>query len=174
MRVVDGIVRSTIRRTYSVIISTLVLWTVAKPTKILLVEHRQSLRVATEQTLCRVGYEVSAVSDGGQALRSARESVPDLMLFDIVQAGLSGTAALEALKGDPVTANIPVILVTGVSMPRLFRKDLGSVDKPQLDSEEGVPGLLNTITEIVGRIRSSSGKEEKQMRWAGGATEEPG
>ncbi len=50
-------------------------------TKILLVEDSKFLRLATERALARVGYEMSSAADGEEALRVAREKLPDLILL---------------------------------------------------------------------------------------------
>ncbi|MGH2956531.1 MAG: response regulator [Solirubrobacterales bacterium] len=58
------------------------------------------------------GYEVERAHDGSEALRLARESGPDLCVFDVHMPGLTGHEVLRELRSDPDTKRIPVILAT--------------------------------------------------------------
>jgi CheY-like chemotaxis protein len=83
--------------------------------KILLVEDSKFLRVSTERVLKTAGYEVICSGDGEQALSLAREHGPALILLDIMLPKMSGPDVLKALKEDPATAAIPVMMLTGLS-----------------------------------------------------------
>ena len=50
-----------------------------------------------------------------EALTVTRESRPDLILLDMMLPKLDGPSVLQALKADPTTAQIPVVVVTGLS-----------------------------------------------------------
>lgn len=68
------------------------------------------------------GYEVERAHDGSEALRLARESAPDLCVFDVHMPGLQGHEVLRELRSDPATKGIPVILATATLQERaLFR-----------------------------------------------------
>jgi CheY-like chemotaxis protein len=85
-----------------------------KPT-ILLVEDSQIQKLANEKILTRAGYLVLLAGDGEDALRLAREARPDLMLLDMVLPKLSGFEVLQTLKRHPMTASIPVIVLSQLS-----------------------------------------------------------
>jgi len=57
-------------------------------------------------------YEVEAVADGALALESARRRPPSLVLTDVVMPNLDGFGLLTALRSDPLTAGIPVIMLS--------------------------------------------------------------
>jgi len=82
---------------------------------ILLVEDSKFLRISGERALIRVGHRVISVGDGEEALRVARESVPDLILLDMMLPKLTGPEVLDALKRDSATMHIPVIVLSGLS-----------------------------------------------------------
>ena len=63
----------------------------------------------------KAGYQVLSAVDGEQGLRMARESIPDLILLDMLLPKVTGLDVLKALKGDARTANIPVIVLSGLS-----------------------------------------------------------
>jgi CheY-like chemotaxis protein len=83
--------------------------------KILLVEDSKFLKVAMERGLRSAGYEVISAGDGELALRLAREQLPALILLDIMLPKMSGQDVLKALKENPATATIPVMILTGLS-----------------------------------------------------------
>jgi diguanylate cyclase (GGDEF)-like protein len=69
-------------------------------------------------------------TNGADALRLARAEPPDLILLDAEMPGMSGFEVIEALKADPVLADVPVIFITGHSEPafELSGFDLGAAD----------------------------------------------
>lgn len=63
-------------------------------------------------SLLRERWRVRAVGDGASALELARSEPPDLVLSDVMMPGLDGFELLAALRADPVTRGIPVVLLT--------------------------------------------------------------
>lgn len=82
---------------------------------ILLVEDSKFLRLASERALTKAGYSVVSTDDGEQALRVAQERIPDLILLDMLLPKLGGEDVLRALKSDPATARIPVVVLSSLS-----------------------------------------------------------
>jgi signal transduction histidine kinase/CheY-like chemotaxis protein len=64
------------------------------------------------RTLQASGFRVVSASDGEQALELARTLQPRAITLDVLMPGMDGWSVLEALKGDPATRDIPVIMVT--------------------------------------------------------------
>jgi DNA-binding response OmpR family regulator len=83
-------------------------------TKILLVDDSRLLRVANERALHKAGYSVICAADGEAALVMTREQMPDLILLDMMLPKVEGLEVLRTLKGDSRTADIPVIVLTGL------------------------------------------------------------
>src|SRR5271166_6886626 len=125
-------------------------------TKILLVEDSKFLRLTAERALARAGYEMSTAVDGEEALRMACEKLPDLILLDMLLPRLSGPEVLKALKKDPVTRAIPVVVMTGMSQKNAarLREDgaAGFLEKSALELDKGSEKLLAAVSEIVGKL----------------------
>jgi CheY-like chemotaxis protein len=88
---------------------------------VLLVEDNRILRLATRHHLMKAGYRVFVAEDGEQALASASSEAPDIVLLDMILPKLSGPDVLVRLKSDPVTAHIPVIVLTGLSKKNEYK-----------------------------------------------------
>ncbi len=75
-------------------------------------------------------FEVFTASDGLEAVDLARAEQPDVVLLDVAMPHLDGFQALDRLRGDPVTAEIPVIFVSARSddAVKVRSLDLGAVD----------------------------------------------
>jgi CheY-like chemotaxis protein len=125
-------------------------------TKILLVEDSKFLRLATERALTRSGYEMSTAADGEEALRVAREKMPDLILLDMLLPKMSGPEVLAALKKDSMTRAIPVVVITGMSQKNAARLQgdgaAGFLEKSTLELEKGSEKLLSAVREIVEKL----------------------
>lgn len=61
----------------------------------------------------RLGYAVQTATDGEVALESILQSPPDLIILDYIMPVLSGKEIISAIKKDPNTAHIPVLILTG-------------------------------------------------------------
>jgi len=124
--------------------------------KILLVEDSKFLRLATERALARAGYEMNSAADGEEALRLAREKLPDLILLDMLLPKMSGPEVLAALKKDSATRAIPVVVMTGMSEKNASRLQgdgaVGFLEKSALELDKGSEKLLTALKEIVAKL----------------------
>ena len=80
--------------------------------RILVVEDHPTMRDAMRLVLEGEGFAIDEASDGDSALEMVRADPPDLVFLDLNIPGVSGTDVLRALKGDPATAAVSVIIVT--------------------------------------------------------------
>ena len=80
--------------------------------RILVVEDHPTMRDAMRMVLEGEGFAIDEASDGDSALEMVRADPPDLVFLDLNIPGVSGTDVLRALKSDPATAAVSVIIVT--------------------------------------------------------------
>jgi CheY-like chemotaxis protein len=85
--------------------------------KILLADDSLTIQKVVELTLAGTDYELTCVSNGQKALEALAASRPDLILADVVMPGKNGYEVCEAVKGNPATARIPVVLLSGTFEP---------------------------------------------------------
>jgi two-component system response regulator MtrA len=88
----------------------------ARPARVvLLAEDDRDIRELISLKLTGAGYTVIAVADGAAALAAAAAAVPDVALLDVMMPFHSGLEVTQALRADPRTALVPVILLTARS-----------------------------------------------------------
>ena len=84
--------------------------------RVLLVEDDKFLRRACETSLRQRGFEVITAVDGEEGLRLAGlEPHPDVILLDLLMPKMPGIDVLRALKSEPATADIPVLILSNSS-----------------------------------------------------------
>jgi DNA-binding response OmpR family regulator len=83
-------------------------------TSILVVDDDPEIVAMLTTRLGHRGYKVSTASDGHRALELARSERPDIMLLDVMMPGKSGWEVARALKQDPATQAIKIVMVTAI------------------------------------------------------------
>lgn len=89
------------------------------------------------------GYRVSVAKSGEEGLDVAQQSVPDIIFLDIRLPKMDGFAVLKNLRSDPVTKNIPVIILSNYGEKELVDRGLtlGALD--YLIKSETTPASLS-------------------------------
>lgn len=77
---------------------------------LLLAEDEPTIRDLLAASLRHAGYEVTAVSNGNEALSAARRNRPDALVLDVMMPGLDGFSLVEHLRGEGIEA--PVLFLT--------------------------------------------------------------
>lgn len=77
---------------------------------ILVVDDERPILALLSEYLASKGFEVLTARDGQSGLEKARTARPDLIVLDVMLPRLDGYAVARALKGDPATAPIPIII----------------------------------------------------------------
>ena len=81
--------------------------------KILVVDDDEAVRRMLALRLKASGYEVAEAFDSPSTMSAIREGRPDLIVLDLGLPQGDGFLLMEALKSDPGTAELPVIVLTG-------------------------------------------------------------
>lgn len=83
--------------------------------KILVVDDLPENVFMLQDRLEKEGYEVISAYDGKAAIDKALDELPDLILLDVMMPEISGIDVCQTLSSNPLTSNIPIILVTAKS-----------------------------------------------------------
>lgn len=84
------------------------------PRRILVVDDDDATRFVTQMLVRAVGYDVEAAADGMEGLAKVHLGI-DLVLLDLMMPGLDGFEVCRRLRKDPVTGDIPVMMVTSMA-----------------------------------------------------------
>jgi CheY-like chemotaxis protein len=85
--------------------------------KVLVVDDEQDVRVYLSRLLEENGFRAACASNGEEALRAVEKERPDLITLDLSMPETSGVRFYQTLKSRADIADIPVVLVTGVTGP---------------------------------------------------------
>jgi CheY-like chemotaxis protein len=80
--------------------------------KILVVDDEDYMHRLMQHHLARAGYEMAAARSGREAVEAASREKPDLIIMDVMMAGMDGLSALKELKQGEATRGIPIIMLT--------------------------------------------------------------
>lgn len=80
--------------------------------KIIVVEDEADILDVIEYNLTREGYKVLGFRDGEQGLEAIRGEDPQLVLLDLMLPGMDGIEICKKVKEDPLTRDVPVIMIT--------------------------------------------------------------
>jgi len=89
--------------------------TVTEKALILIADDDEMIRQLIAAMLSAEGYRIIFAADGDQALEIVRSNLVDLVLLDVMMPGKTGFEVCQAIKSQPETRFIPVVLVTGLS-----------------------------------------------------------
>lgn len=84
--------------------------------KVLVVDDDESLVKAINFELDKRGYTASAAHNGEEALRAIESNCPDLVVLDLLMPKMDGYEVIKTLRNKPDTANIPIIVLTGIEI----------------------------------------------------------
>ena len=137
-----------------------------KGRRLLLVDDNESRRKVDVVRFVQAGFEVSVAATGEEALATAREFVPDVIVTDVIMPGIDGFELCQALRGDAQLTGIPVVLVSshfgdarhvalsqrvGASAFLVRRPDSLQLLRSVLDAvDEGPPPLSAEVETLAG------------------------
>ncbi len=98
--------------------------------RILIADDEPDVLRLVSGNLRQAGFEVLQAGDGGEALEIARREAPALIVLDQMMPTMSGTEVCKALKHDPATRDIPIIMLTArvEEIDRVLGLELGADD----------------------------------------------
>ena len=126
--------------------------------KILVVDDEADNRRFLKDVLESRGFSVMSADGAPEALLAAEQSQPDIVLSDVAMPGLSGTELVKRLKGNPRTARIPVILMSGAHKDEKNQADGIDLGADDYVLKPFTPRLLQA--KINGVLRRYSAPEE--------------
>ncbi len=116
--------------------------------KVLIIDDSPTEAHVVTGYLSKHSMEVIVAHDAEEGIKMAKQELPDAILMDVVMPGMNGFQATRHLTKDPVTANIPIIILTtkGAETDRVWGMRQGAMDYLVKPVEEAdLIGRLNSL-----------------------------
>jgi two-component system phosphate regulon response regulator PhoB len=114
---------------------------------ILVVEDEEDISELIKYNLKREGYNVVCVETGEDGLEKIRQTMPDMVLLDLMLPGIDGLRVCKILKNDTKTEHIPIIMLTAKG------EESDIVTGLEMGADDYIPKPFSTKV-LVARIRS--------------------
>ena len=98
----------------------------AIPKSIMIIDDDELYSNILQQMLESAAYKVSRAEDGRNGLAIIARTKPDLVIMDFEMPGINGVEVMRILKRNPITKNIPVIMLTGFSNDKTVQDAIAS------------------------------------------------
>lgn len=134
------------------------------PAHVLVVDDNADMRDYLTRVLTGAGHRVTAVGDGDRALAAVRSVAPDLVISDVMMPGTDGLRLVAALRADPRTAALPVLLLSA----RAGRED--AIDGFESGADDYLVKPF-AAADLLARVRAAlrlARLRERHTRWSEG------
>ena len=133
--------------------------------KILIVDDERDIVEYLSMVLEDEGLVASGLTQTSGALEQIMAQRPDLVLLDVMMPGHTGLSLYRAMREEPSTKDIPVVIISGYARKEEFAAmdlrelESGSLPRPEgyLEKPIAVATLLATIRRLLGRPEARSG-----------------
>lgn len=129
-------------------------------TRVLLVDDDVTLLDMYKERLIAAGYEIITASNGEEALSKAVETIPHVILMDVMMPKVNGFDALNILKDTKETKDIPVIILTALTQDTHRQKGMSDGASDYAVKSEVMP---KEVVEKIEKVVSERKKKIEQL-----------
>jgi DNA-binding response OmpR family regulator len=120
--------------------------------KILIAEDEPDIRELVAFMLRFAGYEVSAASNGEEAVQAATRDIPDLILMDVRMPRMTGYDACRIMKASPTLRDVPVVFLSAKGQESEIQSGLDAGAEEYLLKPFSPDELTNRVRTILSRF----------------------
>jgi len=127
---------------------------------LLVVEDEPDIQELVRFNLVRDGFRVTCVDSGEKAVAALRVETPDLIVLDVMLPGMDGLEVCRAVRGNPATLHVPIVMLTAKSEESdvVAGLELGADDYVNKPFSPRV--LLSRVKAVLRRGKKAAGAEE--------------
>tara|TARA_R110000796_G_scaffold10692_5_gene35825 strand:+ start:98158 stop:98541 length:384 start_codon:yes stop_codon:yes gene_type:complete len=118
-----------------------------KRPKVLIAEDEETIVESLSFLMEKEGYDVSVATDGQTAIKMIARDIPDMVLLDVMMPGCDGFEVVRAVRADPKTKPIPIMMLTAKTREVDRRKGL------ELGVDDFVTKPFST-RDVVSRVKA--------------------
>jgi DNA-binding response OmpR family regulator len=127
--------------------------------RILVVDDEPDIRELIGETLRFAGWAPLFAADGEEALALIAATRPDLVVLDVMMPGLDGRTVARRLLADPVTASLPVVMVSARGQAVDIERGLAAGASAYLTKPFAPRALVAAIRALFGHVAAPSSEE---------------
>jgi DNA-binding response OmpR family regulator len=142
---------------------------VSERARILVVDDAPANVKLLEQVLLLAGYEPVTASSGREGLAKLAAGKPDLVLLDVMMPEMSGYEVCRAIREDPATALLPVVMVTALDPETERIKGIESGADDFLSKPINQPELLARVKSLLRSARCNARSRRRPCSWSSSA-----
>ena len=116
---------------------------------IMLVDDEPNLRDLLRQMLELGGYDVVEAIDGLEALEKLEETVPDIMILDVMMPNMDGVSMCKKLRAGTAFARLPIIMLSGKTQHRAVQEGLAAGANQYLCKPITIEELLQSVRALL-------------------------
>jgi len=132
---------------------------------ILIVEDDEFLRRLLVDKFTKEGYAVETAENGEQALKQTKKNLPNLMLLDLLMPGMDGFQVLEAIRKDPATKALPVVVLSNLGeAEHMNRAKALEVEDYLIKAHLFLDEIVQKVDEIIKKRRIPSAKSQTNIQ----------
>ena len=128
--------------------------------RVLLVDDEPDILKIVGKRLEMAGFDVLTAADGKSALAKVRESLPDLIVLDVMLPGLNGYEVCSLLKQNKQTSHIPIIMLSAKGQEQDYWKGMSSGADAYLTKPFAGQELHNLIDRLIEAISNKPDKSD--------------
>jgi DNA-binding response OmpR family regulator len=133
-----------------------------KKRRVLLVDDEPAILKTVSKRLEVAGFEVLTSSDGKSALMKVRESMPDLIVLDVMLPGLGGYEVCKLLKENKQTAHIPIIMLSAKGQEEDYWKGMSAGADAYLTKPFEGQALQSLIGRLIEAISNKPNQSDEK------------
>lgn len=122
---------------------------------VLVVDDDYAIRRLLEVKLAAEGFEVATAEDGHEALLAAGDRPPDLIMLDGMLPGMPGSQVARALRENPATAGIPILMLSALHAE-------GHVERAYASGVDDYVTKPFNLNDVIGRARALIAQSKAQ------------
>jgi CheY-like chemotaxis protein len=130
--------------------------------KILVVDDEPTIVRLMEFILARQGHEMLVAVNGQEALEHIRAHAPDLVLLDIMMPRIDGYEVARALRADPATADLPIIMLSAKAQEEDIRKGVEVGVDEYITKPFSPEHLVHVVADYLGRLNKDDSRLGKE------------
>lgn len=119
---------------------------------ILVAEDERDIRELIKFTLEAAGHDITTVANGEDAVNTAREVLPDLVMTDVRMPKMTGYEACKAIKADPATEHIPVVILSAKGQDEEVDAGRDAGADEYIQKPFAPPDLMQRVAEILNKL----------------------